>query len=141
MDTSQLSGTLKKAKDTTRDALAKANDPLKKDAPPTQFFTKDGKSYTKKDLKHVWLLRKEGSDIPLSLRHVPRPHGPDWCHAGCAERKGVPQSCGFHIGWGSVIACSPDCNGGYCDHYQEDDYYAEQDDGKFKRRKFERRKF
>ena len=45
-------------------------------------------------------------------------------------RKGVPQSCGYYIGWCSVTACSPYCNGGYCDHYQEDEnYYSEQEDG------------
>jgi hypothetical protein len=114
LDTSKMSGTLQK----TKDASAKSNDPV-------EYFTKDGKPYTMKDLKCVWKLRREGRDVPLSLRHVPRRHGPDWCHAGCAERRSiVPNACGYHIGWGSVTACSPDCNGGYCDHYQN----AEDDD-------------
>ena len=114
LDTSKMSGTFQK----TKDASAKSNDPV-------EYFTKDGKPYTMKDLKCVWKLRREGRDVPLSLRHVPRRHGPDWCHAGCAERRSiVPNACGYHIGWGSVTACSPDCNGGYCDHYQN----AEDDD-------------
>ena len=49
----------------------------------------------------------------------------DWCTAGCAERRSsVPHACGYHIGWGSTTACSPDCNGAYCDDYQD----AEDDD-------------
>ena len=121
---------MKKASDTKpNDTPAKSNDPVKNDA-PTEYFTKDGKSYTMKDLKHVWKLRKEGRDVPQSLRHVPRRHGPDWCHAGCDERRSlVPEACGYHIGWGDVVPCSTDCNGGYCDHYQDDSDYTEQEDG------------
>ena len=107
----------------------KVHDP-KESTGPTKYFTKNGKSYTKDDLRRVGKLRREGRDVPLSLRHVPRLHGPDWCHAGCAERRiGVPHACGYHIGWGSVTACSPDCSGGYCDNYQDDSDYTEQEDG------------
>ena len=119
----------KKASDTNRnDAPAKSDDPVKNDV-PKENFTNDGKSYTK-DLKHVWKLRKEGRDVPQSLKHVPRCHGPEWCHAGCDERRSlVPHACGYHIGWGDVVPCSEDCNGGYCDHYQDDSDYTEQEDG------------
>ena len=34
---------------------------------------------------------------------------------------------------GAATACSPDCNGGYCDHYQnaedDDDDFTEQEEG------------
>jgi hypothetical protein len=131
LNTSVITGTVKKkASDTNpNDAPAKSNGPVKNDV-PTEYFTKDGKSYNMKDLKNVWKLRKEGRDVPLSLRHVPRRHGPDWCHAGCDERRSlVPHACGYHIGWGDVVPCSEDCNGGYCDHYQDDSDYTEQEDG------------
>ena len=115
---------ISKMASTPNDDPTKSKDP-KESTGPTKYFTKNGKSYTKDDLRRVGKLRREGRDVPLSLRHVPRLHGPDRCHAGCAERRiGVPYACGYHTGWGSVTACSPDCNGGYCDHYQD----AEDDD-------------
>jgi hypothetical protein len=88
-----------------------------------------GKPFTKEDLRTVSTLRREGKNVPISLRHVPSLHGPDWCHADCARRKVVPHKCGFHESWGSVNACSPLCNGGYCDHYDDPDNYAEPEDG------------
>ena len=88
-----------------------------------------GKPFTKEDLRHVTTLRREGKDVPLALKHVPSLHGPTWCHADCAKRKVVPHKCGFHESWGSVYACSPLCNGGYCDHYDDPDNYAGQEDG------------
>jgi hypothetical protein len=122
IDTSKMAGTFD-------DDLAKSKDPKKSDGPTTKYFTKAGKSYTKEDLRNVGKLRREGRDVPLSLRHVPRLHGPDWCHAGCDEnRSSVPHACGYHIGWGDVIPCSQDCSGGYCDHYQDDSDYTEQED-------------
>jgi hypothetical protein len=64
IDTSQMTGTSKKANDTNCDDVpAKSYDPV-------QHFTKDGKSFTKEDLRHVSKLRREGSNVPLSLRHV-----------------------------------------------------------------------
>ena len=87
----------------------------------------DGKFFTKEDLQHVSKLRREGKDVPISLQHVPNLHGPSWCHAGCTRRKPLPHKCGYHASWGVVTACCPDCNGGYCDHYQDDpDNYLEQ---------------
>ena len=88
-----------------------------------------GKPFTKEDLRTVSTLRRDGKDVPLSLKHVPSLHGPDWCHADCIRMKVVPLKCGFHESWGSVNACSPLCNGGHCDHYDDPDNNAEPEDG------------
>jgi hypothetical protein len=87
----------------------------------------NGKPFTKEDLRYVTTLRREGKDVPSSLKHVPSLHGPDWCHADCVKRKPVHHKCGFHESWGSVTACSPLCNGGYCDHYDDPGNYEKQD--------------
>merc|ERR1719318_2342220 len=85
-----------------------------------------GKPFTKEDLRHVTTLRREGKDVPSSLKHVPSLHGPKWCYSDCVKKKVVPYKCGFHESWGSVIACSPLCNGGYCDHYDDHANYEEE---------------
>jgi hypothetical protein len=113
IDTSKMAGTFDADLAKSKEA-AKSND-HKQSNDLTKRFTKDGRSYTKDELGRVGKLRREGRDVPLSSRHVPRLHGPDWCHAGCCEiRISVPHACGYHIDWGSVTACAPHCNGGYC---------------------------
>ena len=54
-------------------------------------------------------------------------HGPDRCDARCAVVERVPASCGYHPRWCQVISCSPDCNGGYCDHHDPVYDYSEED--------------
>jgi hypothetical protein len=91
IDTSKMAGTYD-ADLAKSNEVSKSNDP-KESKGPTKYFTKAGKSYTKEDLKHVGKLRRESRDVPLSLRHVPRLHGTDWCHAGCDEkRSSVPHA-------------------------------------------------
>ena len=58
-----------------------------------------------------------------------RKHEIEACIVRCVERKVVPYKCGFHDSWGSVYACSPLCNGGYCDHYDDPENYDEQQGG------------
>ena len=94
-----------------------------KDGTVKRALISQGKPFTKEDLRNVTTLRREGKDVPSSLKHVPSLHGPTWCHADCIKRKPVHYKCGFHESWGSVTACSPLCNGGYCDHYDDPGNY------------------
>jgi len=124
IDTSKMAGTYRVDLTTKKIETAKRK----------KAMISQGKLFTKEDLSHVTTLRREGKTVPASLNHVPSLHGPDWCFADCIFSKVVPEKCGYHESWGSVTACSYECNGGYCDHYQDpDNYYAEdQDDSDFK---------
>ena len=73
-------------------------------------------NYTLADQKLVHSIWKEGEDIPHHLQHVPIPHGANWCDPDCLYLRDLPPDCGYHVRWGRVEHCCPECTGGWCAH-------------------------
>jgi hypothetical protein len=53
-----------------------------------------------------------GHSTPESLRHVPIPHGADWCLWEGEDN--LPPECGYHPNFGNINNCSAKCHGGWC---------------------------
>jgi len=84
--------------------------------PPAASKAASQRPYTLADQRLVHRMWKEARSVPDHLQHVPVPHGANWCHPDCLHLGDVPEECGYHLRWGRIVDCGPDCAGNWCSH-------------------------
>ena len=89
--------------------------------PPDSFGPARAKLFTPAQLARKKRLFRAGQETPPDLRHVPVPHGADWCDGDCLweGQDNLPPECGYHPRFGNVKNCSARCPGGWCQHTRQ----------------------
>ena len=86
--------------------------------PPDSLGPARASLFTTPQLARRRRLFKSGKNTPPVFRHVPVPHGADWCDEDCLLG-GRPPECGYHPRFGKVKNCSARCAGGWCQHTRQ----------------------
>ena len=94
---------------------------LPKPGPPDSLGPARAKLFSTPQLARRKKLFRSGQSTPPDLRHVPVPHGADWCDGGCLEegQDHLPPECGYHLRFGNITSCSARCPGGWCQHTRQ----------------------
>lgn len=89
--------------------------------PPDSLGPASAKLFTKAQLAKRKKLFRSGQSTPPAFRHIPVPHGADWCDGDCPEegQDHLPPECGYHPRFGNVSSCSARCPGGWCQHTRQ----------------------